>query len=147
MGGVYYIIPRIHNCQIYSRKLANVQYSLYVIGFSLFFGGFLLTGLVQGTAWVHQGLPVWSVLPGLRPFMALRAIGGALVVISFVLFAWNIFATVISRRAVTRPLSPSPRFPRGGRDRMRMTFTTIVVGGVIVFFAVVSVVVFIPTLV
>jgi cbb3-type cytochrome c oxidase subunit I len=106
VGGIYFTIPRILDCQIYSRTLANVQYTLYVIGFSLFFGGFLLTGLVQGTAWVHQGLPVWSVLPGLRPFMALRAIGGALVVVSFVLFAWNIFATVIRRRAVSRPPSP-----------------------------------------
>ena len=56
------------------------------IGFSFFFAGFLLTGLVQGTTWLHQGLPVWSVLPGLRPYMALRAAGGALVVVSFALF-------------------------------------------------------------
>ncbi len=103
MGGMYYVIPRIFDCQIYSRTLANVQYSLYVIGFTFFFLGFLLTGLVQGTAWVHQGLPIWSVLPGLRPFMALRAIGGALVVMSFVLFAINIFATVMRRRVAAQP--------------------------------------------
>jgi cbb3-type cytochrome c oxidase subunit I len=103
MGGMYYAIPKIYDCRIHSRTLANVQYSLYVIGFSFFFGGFVLTGLVQGTSWVHEGLPVWTVLPGLRPFMALRAIGGALVVISFVLFAWNILATAIIRKPVSRP--------------------------------------------
>jgi cbb3-type cytochrome c oxidase subunit I len=106
MGGIYYTIPRILNCRLYSRKLANVQYSLYVIGFIFFFGGFLLTGLVQGTSWVHQGLPVWSVLPGLRPYMALRATGGALVVVSFVLFTVNVFATVWQRRSVSRPATP-----------------------------------------
>jgi cbb3-type cytochrome c oxidase subunit I len=106
MGGIYYAIPRILNCRIYSRKLANVQYSLYVIGFTFFFGGFLLTGLVQGTSWLHQGLPVWSVLPGLRPYMALRATGGALVVVSFVLFTINVFATVWQRRGVSRPTNP-----------------------------------------
>ena len=57
MGAAYYILPRIYNCRIYSRTLANIQYSLYVIGFSAFFGGFLLTGLVQGANWLHQGLP------------------------------------------------------------------------------------------
>jgi cbb3-type cytochrome c oxidase subunit I len=106
MGGAYYALPRIYNCKIYSRTLANVQYSLYVIGFTFFFAGFLLTGLVQGTAWVHQGLPVWSVLPGLRPYMALRAAGGILVVTSFVLFTYNIFATVMRRQAEVRPSAP-----------------------------------------
>jgi cbb3-type cytochrome c oxidase subunit I len=106
MGGMYHAIPKIYDCRIYSRTLANVQYSLYVIGFTFFFGGFLLTGLVQGTNWLHQGLPVWSVLPGLRPYMALRATGGALLVISFVLFTYNIVATATQRKAVSRPVVP-----------------------------------------
>ncbi len=102
MGGMYYVVPRILDVQIYSRRLANVQYSLYVIGFTFFFGGFLLTGLVQGTAWLHQGLPVWSVLPGLRPYMALRAVGGGLLWSSFILFTYNILATVLAHRPVMR---------------------------------------------
>ena len=103
MGAAYYILPRIYNCRIFSRTLANIQYSLYVIGFSAFFGGFLLTGLVQGANWLHQGLPIWSVLPGIRPFMALRASGGVLLVISFGLFAYNILATVIIRKEDIQP--------------------------------------------
>ena len=90
----------------FSRTLANVQYTVYVIGFAFFFVGFMLTGLVQGTSWVHQGLPIWSVLPGLRPYMALRASGGTLLVTSFVLFAYNIFATIWQRRPVSRPAMP-----------------------------------------
>ncbi|MCA9935407.1 MAG: cbb3-type cytochrome c oxidase subunit I, partial [Anaerolineales bacterium] len=106
MGGMYYVLPRIYNCRLYSRKLANVQYSLYVIGFAFFFIGFMLTGLVQGTAWLHQGLPVWSVLPGLRPYMALRAMGGTLLVISFIIFTYNILATVIKRQPAAHPTLP-----------------------------------------
>lgn len=105
IGGIYYALPRILDCRLYSRSLANIQYSLYVVGFTFFFGGFLLTGLVQGTNWVHQGLPVWSVLPGLRPFMALRAMGGVLVVTSFVLFTYNVFATAVLRQPLARPKS------------------------------------------
>lgn len=103
IGGAYFVIPRIMKCRIYSRPLANVQYSLYVIGFTFFFGGFLLTGLVQGSNWLHQGLPIWSVLPGLRPYMALRASGGALLVISFAIFAYNIIATVIAKKEDIKP--------------------------------------------
>jgi cbb3-type cytochrome oxidase subunit 1 len=80
-----------------------VQYSVYVVGFLFFFLGFLLTGLVQGSSWVQQGLPVYSVLPGLRSYMAMRAGGGALLVISFLLFGYNIFATVIKRKPVQHP--------------------------------------------
>jgi cbb3-type cytochrome oxidase subunit 1 len=67
-----------------------------------------LTGLVQGTAWIHQGLPVWSVLPGLQPYMAMRASGGGLLVISFAIFAFNIFATVLQRKPIERPVVPFP---------------------------------------
>jgi cbb3-type cytochrome c oxidase subunit I len=107
MGGAYYVIPRIYNCQIYSRRLVNIQYSIYVIGFSLFFTGFTLIGLVQGSAWLNQGLPVWSVLPGLRIYMVLRVIGGVLVVTNFILFAFNIFATAIQRKPLSQPSPPS----------------------------------------
>jgi cbb3-type cytochrome c oxidase subunit I len=106
MGGTYYALPRICKCEIYSRALAHIQYSLYLVGFTFFFAGFLLTGLVQGTNWLHQGLPVWSVLPGLRPYMALRAAGGALLVTSFVLYAYNILATAWAHKPVARPALP-----------------------------------------
>ena len=103
IGASYYILPRICDCKLYSRALANIQYSIYVIGFAFFFGGFLLTGLEQGASWLHQGLPVWTALPGLRPYMALRATGGVLVVLSFMMFTYNVFATVIGKR---RELTP-----------------------------------------
>jgi cbb3-type cytochrome oxidase subunit 1 len=103
VGATYYVLPRIYKCRLYSRRLANIQYSLFVVGFIFFFGGFLLTGLEQGAAWLHLGLPVWTVLPGLRPYMALRASGGVLVVISFILFTYNVFATVIKRLPESQP--------------------------------------------
>jgi cbb3-type cytochrome c oxidase subunit I len=106
IGGAYHVIPQVLDVRLYSRALANVQYSLHVIGFTFFFGGFLLTGLVQGTAWVHQGLPVWSVLPGLRPYMALRAAGGVLLVLSFIIFAYNMLATAVARKEKAEPVIP-----------------------------------------
>jgi cbb3-type cytochrome oxidase subunit 1 len=106
MGGMYYVIPRIYKCKLFSRKLANVQYALYVIGFAFFFIGFMLTGLVQGTSWLHEGLPVWAVLPGLTPYMALRATGGVLLVISFFIFTYNIFGTIIKHEKVIEPKVP-----------------------------------------
>ncbi len=43
--------------------------------------------------------------------MALRVIGGALVVTSFVMFAVNVFATVVVRRHVEVPGERTPLLP------------------------------------
>jgi cbb3-type cytochrome oxidase subunit 1 len=68
-----------------------------VIGFAAFFLSFLVNGAIQGTEWVNGGLPIWTVLPALRAWGTVRIMGGALVVTSFVMFAYNIIATVVVR--------------------------------------------------
>jgi cbb3-type cytochrome c oxidase subunit I len=116
IGGAYYILPRILGCALYSRRLARAQYAFYVIGFAAFFLGFTFAGLVQGSSWVNMGLPVWTVLPGLRAYMALRIMGGTLLVTSFVMFAYNVLATIAVRRPFVLPemkpvASPEPGGP------------------------------------
>ena len=103
MGGIYYFFQRILNLHLYSRTLANIQFVMYVVGFTFFFAGFLLVGTTQGSAWVHAGLPVWTVLPALRPYMALRAAGGSVLWASFLVFAFNVFATVWVHREMQYP--------------------------------------------
>ncbi len=103
MGAAYFCIPKMLNIAIWSKKLANIGFVLYIIGFSFFFLGFLLVGLTQGAAWVHIGLPVWTVLPGIRPYLALRAAGGTVLWLGFIFFVVNILATVIVRKPVSVP--------------------------------------------
>jgi cbb3-type cytochrome c oxidase subunit I len=98
IAGAYYVLPRALKCSLYSRRLARAQYPIYVIGFVAFFLSFLVNGAIQGTAWVNGGLPIWTTLPMLVPWAEVRIMGGALVVTSFVMFAYNVIATVIVRR-------------------------------------------------
>jgi cbb3-type cytochrome oxidase subunit 1 len=63
-------------------------------------------GLVQGANWLHGGLPVWTVLPTLRPYMALRAAGGVLLWTSFLMFTYNIWATMTVSQPVVEPEIP-----------------------------------------
>jgi cbb3-type cytochrome c oxidase subunit I len=98
IAGAYYVLPRALKCSLYSRRLARAQYPIYVIGFVAFFLSFLVNGAIQGTAWVNGGLPVWTTLPMLVPWAEVRIMGGALVVTSFVMFAYNVIATVVVRR-------------------------------------------------
>ena len=103
IGAAYYILPRVFGCALYSRRLARAQYAVYIFGFAASSPASSLTGLTQGAAWVHMGIPVWTVLPGLRPYMALRIMGGVLLVTSFVMFAYNVIATIIVRRPFELP--------------------------------------------
>jgi cbb3-type cytochrome c oxidase subunit I len=103
VGGFYFIIPRIAHIRIYSRTLANVGYWLHFVGFAIFFAGFTLTGLVQGTNWVHQGLPIWSVLPGLRPYQVLKAAGGVLIVLGFFAFVLNLQLSIRAKLPILEP--------------------------------------------
>jgi cbb3-type cytochrome c oxidase subunit I len=103
IAGAYYVLPRALGRSLYSRRLARAQYALYVIGFAAFFLSFVVNGAIQGVAWVHGGIPVWTVLPALRPWGAVRIMGGILVVTSFVMFAYNIIATAVIKRPFELP--------------------------------------------
>lgn len=103
IAGAYYVLPRALGCSLYSRRLARAQYAIYVIGFAAFFLSFVVNGAIQGVAWVQGGMPVWTVLPTLRPWGAVRIVGGTLVVTSFVMFAYNVIATVVARRPFELP--------------------------------------------
>jgi len=103
IGGIYYALPRILNCELYGRRLASVQWVLYAVGFSFFFIGFTVAGLVQGSNWVMQGLPVWEVLPGIRVYMALRVFGGGLMFASFLMMPVIVLGTLAKRLPNTEP--------------------------------------------
>lgn len=103
IAGAYYVLPRALGRALYSRRLARAQYAFYVIGFTAFFLSFVVNGAIQGVAWVHGGIPIWTVLPTLRPWGAVRIMGGTLIVTSFVMFAYNILATLIVPRPFELP--------------------------------------------
>ncbi len=106
MGTMYYVLPRICHCQLYSRLIAWVQFTLLVVGFAAFFTGFVLAGLEQGSAWYDVGINVYTNLNGMRPYLGLRAAGGSVLFSSFVLFYVNILLTWARRRPLERPRPP-----------------------------------------
>ena len=112
MGTMYYVIPRVCHCELYSRRMAWVQFTLLVVGFAAFFTGFILTGLEQGSAWYNVGINVYTNLVGMRPYLGLRAAGGGVLFSSFVLFYVNMLLTWVQRRPAETPRLPvSPAVP------------------------------------
>ncbi len=103
MGGMYYVIPRIYDCKIYSRHHGQRPVQPVHGGVPLLLPRLLAYRIGAGLVVGAGGLPVYCVLPSLRSYMAMRAGGGALLVISFLLFGYNMFATVAKRKPVQHP--------------------------------------------
>ncbi|HKP53352.1 MAG TPA: cbb3-type cytochrome c oxidase subunit I [Chloroflexia bacterium] len=95
MGAIYYIIPVTLKKRIYSPGLAEAQFWMVTVGFLLMMISLQVGGLVQGAAWLN-GDSVQKVLPSIKPYLIIRAIAGALIVISGIMQAWNIYKTVTS---------------------------------------------------
>lgn len=106
MGAIYYIIPVTLRRRIYSPGLAEIQFWLVTAGFLLMMLSLQIGGLIQGAMWLN-GDSQYKVLPELKPYLVIRAISGAMIVLSGILQAWNIYKTVTSSQPMTAA-APAP---------------------------------------
>ena len=93
MGLIDYIIPQVMKRPLFSSRLGEWQYWLIVIGFLGFFWALTIAGFIQGQAWM-RGVPEINALPMIQPFFMARAIFGAMIVLSGIVQAFNIYKTV-----------------------------------------------------
>jgi cbb3-type cytochrome oxidase subunit 1 len=93
LGGIYFILPRITGRPLYSRRLAEVQYWLMLIGITGFFVVLTIAGLIQGNGWLN-GESVYRVLPQINLYMILRASLGVLIVGGALMGLYNILMTI-----------------------------------------------------
>ncbi len=93
MGLLYYIVPRICGCYLYSERLAWVHWWMTFIGFWAFFLVLTAAGLAQASGF-SRGLPVIQILPGIHPLLIGRAASGAAIIVAQYLFAYNMLRTL-----------------------------------------------------
>ena len=99
LGGIYFIIPRITGRPLYSRKLADIQYWLVLIGLSGFFLALTMAGLIQGTGWLY-GKTVYVILPELHIYWVWRLGFGILIVSGAVVGLYNIARSLYGSKVV-----------------------------------------------
>ena len=93
LGGIYFILPRITGRPLYSRRLAEVQYWLVLIGLAGFFVVLTIAGLIQGNGWLN-GETVYRLLPQINLYMILRASLGVLIIGGALMGLYNILMTI-----------------------------------------------------
>ncbi|MBP9682084.1 MAG: cytochrome-c oxidase, cbb3-type subunit I [Bacteriovorax sp.] len=100
-GILYYLVSKLWNTEIYSKKIANTQFWLATIGLVLYYVSMLIAGITQSLMWKAIDVNGKLVYPNfietvvkIVPMYWVRAFGGTFVFISFVLMAYNLFKTM-----------------------------------------------------
>jgi cbb3-type cytochrome oxidase subunit 1 len=79
---------------VYSRKLAEWHFWLTLVGLSIFMVSLWLGGLVLGQQWLTGGIPFIESVRAMSPYFGWRLVGGILIGIGQLVFAYNVWRTV-----------------------------------------------------
>lgn len=103
LGACYYILPLISGKQLYSRRLADLQYWLLLISLVGMFTVLSIAGLIQGSNWL-SGEAFYRVIPQLTIYMILRAVTGIGILAALCIGAYNIFRTLYGKNKGPTPI-------------------------------------------
>lgn len=108
-AGIYQCIPVITGKRIWSERMASWHFNLNIIGSIPFMFALWMGGFYQGMLWSRWAdgstyaehhaalsvLPFLQTIADMRPWWILRAIGGAIILCANIIFAINIFNTIM----------------------------------------------------
>jgi len=103
-GMIYWLVPRLYQTRLYSKKLATTHFWVATIGIVLYVLAMWVAGITQGLMWRafddtgHLQYPDFlETVTRLVPMYWVRALGGSLYLTGLALGAYNIFKTWKSR--------------------------------------------------
>jgi cytochrome c oxidase cbb3-type subunit 1 len=115
VAALYHMSPRMFRKEIYSKKLVEAQFWVQTTGVVLYFSSMWIAGITQGMMWRatdQYGNLAYSFIDTvtvLHPYYTIRAVGGLLYLVGFLMFCYNIYKTITAGRAIEKePQSASP---------------------------------------
>ncbi len=116
---LYWIVPRIFNTTLFSKKLANNHFWLATIGMLFYAIPMYWSGFAQGLMWKDFGADGMLVYPEfikttlrIIPMHIMRSVGGLLYFIGTLMMAYNIFKTIKSGSLVANEAAEAPALER-----------------------------------
>jgi cytochrome c oxidase cbb3-type subunit I/II len=99
-GILFYLVPKLWNTELYSKRLANVQFWLATVGLLLYYVSMVVAGITQSLMWRAMDSAGRLIYPNfietvikIVPMYWVRAIGGTLVLISFFIMIYILYKT------------------------------------------------------
>lgn len=119
IAGLYYAVPSMEKKPLWSENLANWHFAFNLWGSVLFLLSLWIGGYLQGLMWANwadgssyaefhdnlTNLPFLQTVADMRPWWILRGIGGVFILLGNLLFAVNMYNTIILKRPATVPAS------------------------------------------
>ena len=103
-GMIYWLVPRLFQTQLYSKKLATTHFWIATVGMVLYVIAMWASGISQGLMWRAfdetgrlQYPDFLETVTRLIPMYWVRALGGSLYIAGVLLGAYNVFKTWKSR--------------------------------------------------
>jgi len=113
IGAMYFLIPKLFDTEIYSKKLIETHFWIATIGIVLYITSMWISGIMQGLMWRainSDGTLTYSFVESVQamhPFYIVRAGGGALFLTGMLIMAYNITKTIAQGKAIHAPI-PEP---------------------------------------
>jgi cytochrome c oxidase cbb3-type subunit I/II len=105
-GMIYWLLPRLFQTKLYSKKLAELHFWVASFGILLYVVAIYSAGVTQGLMWRAFDSTGRLAYPDfietvvkLMPMYWMRALGGTLYIVGMLIFGWNILMTWRSRPA------------------------------------------------
>ena len=108
IAACYHMTPRLFKREIYSKKLMDIQFWIQTIAIILYFSSMWIAGITQGMMWRATdefGSLAYSFIDTvtvLFPYYTIRAIGGTMYLIGFIIFTYNIIMTILASRELEK---------------------------------------------
>jgi cytochrome c oxidase cbb3-type subunit I/II len=126
-GMIYWLVPRLFQTRLYSRKLVAAHFWTATIGIVLYVLAMWVAGITQGLMWRafddagHLQYPDFlETVTRLVPMYWVRALGGSLYITGLALAAYNIYRTWRARPAVYEEIAVEvPPMVRDARREAR----------------------------
>ena len=89
-GGVYFVMPRVLDMQWPSPRLISLHFWLVCIGFATYLITLSIGGVLQGMALLDPARPFMDSVAVTLPWLQGRTLGGALMTLGHLVFAWHV---------------------------------------------------------
>ena len=113
IGAMYFLIPKLFDTEMYSKKLMETHFWIATIGIVLYICSMWISGIMQGLMWRainSDGTLTYSFVESVQamhPFYIVRASGGALFLTGMLIMAYNVTRTIAQGKAAVATI-PQP---------------------------------------
>ncbi len=106
-GVFYWLVPRLYGTQLHSKRAADAHFWMATIGILVYMVSMWVSGITQGLMWKAtkpDGSLLYpdfvETLLAIKPLYIIRALGGTLYLVGFLVMTWNLLKTARSGKPV-----------------------------------------------